>query len=70
MRPKQTECLTEPMWHSAHDGQRVYGPCRAHWDGKQKRAPKAGEYYISGAIPVAYRAKHDLTQEFYIAVLY
>lgn len=30
------------------------------------RAPKAGEWYLSGAIPEGYRAPNDLTQAFYI----
>lgn len=33
------------------------------------RPPKQGEYYISGAIPEAYRAPNDLTSSFYIAKL-
>ena len=32
-----------------------------------KRAPKKGEWYISGALPCAYRAAHDLTIAYYIA---
>ena len=39
---------------------------RARWTGK-KRAPKAGEYYLSGAPVEAYRAPNDLTQVFHIA---
>jgi hypothetical protein len=34
------------------------------------RAPKRGEYYLSGAIIQAYRAPNDLSQEYWIAVLY
>ena len=30
------------------------------------RAPKKGEYYLSGAIPQAYRALNDLTQVYHI----
>ncbi len=30
------------------------------------RAPKRGEFYLSGAIPEAYEAPNDLSQEFYI----
>ena len=30
------------------------------------RAPKKGEYYLSGAIPCAYRAPNDLTQVYHI----
>lgn len=32
----------------------------------EKRAPKAGEWYLSGAIPEAYRAPADLSDVFYI----
>lgn len=31
------------------------------------RAPKKGEYYLSGAEIVAYRAPNDFTQEYWIA---
>ena len=41
---------------------------KACWDGQPKRCPKAGEYFISGALPAAYLAKHDLTTEYFIAV--
>lgn len=30
------------------------------------RAPKKGEWYLSGAIPVAYRAPNNLSMEFHI----
>jgi hypothetical protein len=30
------------------------------------RAPKKGEYYVSGAIPAAYKAKNDLSTSFLI----
>jgi hypothetical protein len=30
------------------------------------RAPKKGEWYLSGAIPEAYQAPNDLTQCYYI----
>jgi len=33
------------------------------------RAPRKGEFYISGAIPAAYRAPNDLTMKFQIARL-
>lgn len=33
------------------------------------RKPKAGEWYISGAVPEAYRAMRDLDVEFTIAEL-
>lgn len=41
----------------------------AKWDGKEKRCPKKGEYFISGAVPVAYLAKADMATEYFIAVL-
>jgi len=31
------------------------------------RAPKKGEYFLSGASVTAYLAKNDLTQEYFIA---
>ena len=41
----------------------------ARWNGEAKRCPKKGEYFISGAVPIAYRAVQDMTTEYYIAVL-
>jgi len=38
----------------------------AQWTGS-KRRPLTGEWYISGAVPHAYRALADLTTEYYIA---
>lgn len=40
------------------------------WDGKPKKVPKRGEYYISGCpgFEYAYRANNDLTIEYFIAV--
>lgn len=32
----------------------------------EKRAPQKGEWYLSGAIPEAYRAPNDLTTVFHI----
>lgn len=40
----------------------------AVWTG-EKRCPKAGEWYLSGAIIEAYRAPNDLTTEYHIAQL-
>ena len=39
---------------------------RARYTG-EKRAPKKGEWYISGAIPEAYEAKNDLSTPYHIA---
>ena len=41
---------------------------RAKWTG-EKRAPRAGEWYISGAIPAAYMAAGDLGNAHLIAKL-
>ena len=35
----------------------------------EKRAPKKGEWYLSGADIAAYRAPNDLSTEYYIAKL-
>jgi hypothetical protein len=42
----------------------------AKWNGEQMRAPKKGEYFISGAsgYEVAYLAYNDMTSEYFIAV--
>ncbi len=32
-----------------------------------KRPPKKGEYFLSGAIPMAYKAPNDLSTVYYIA---
>ena len=34
----------------------------------EKRPPSKGEWYLSGAIPAAYRAPTDLSEEYYIAI--
>lgn len=41
---------------------------RARWTG-EKRQPKQGEWYLSGAIVEAYRAPNDLSSSFHIARL-
>jgi hypothetical protein len=41
----------------------------AQWTG-EKRTPKDGEWYLSGAIIEAYQAKNDLTTAYHIAKLY
>lgn len=35
----------------------------------EERCPKKGEWFVSGAIPEAYRAPNDLSQEYHIAKL-
>ena len=35
----------------------------------EKRAPKAGEWYLSGAVPVAYRASNGFSAEYHILKL-
>jgi hypothetical protein len=44
------------------------GNIKAIWTG-EKRTPRAGEWYLSGAIIAAYKAKGDLTTVFHIARL-
>jgi len=41
---------------------------KAKWNG-EKRQPKKGEWYLSGAIIEAYQAKNDLSSVFHIATL-
>lgn len=41
----------------------------ARWDGNPKRKPLKGEYYISGAFPVAYIAIQDMTTDYFIAII-
>ena len=38
------------------------------WDGNPARNPRKGEFYISGAIPTAYKAHRDIESPFFIAV--
>lgn len=38
------------------------------WDGEPPRPPKAGEYFLSGAIIQAYKAHTDMNTPYYIAV--
>jgi len=47
------------------EGRAVYKPILAVRT-DQFREPKKGEYYLSGAIPVAYRALSDLSSKFWI----
>lgn len=41
-------------------------PIRAFYEYVGYRAPKAGEWYVSGAIPQGYRAPNDLSAEYHI----
>lgn len=56
-----------------HQGLIGYGGAPSHGvhaRGKRTgefRAPRKGEWYVSGAIPAAYRAPNDLTTEYHIA---
>lgn len=38
------------------------------WDGEPKRMPNKGDYFISGAIPEAYLAPHNLNTPYFICV--
>ena len=62
-----TKLLEAEGWHRGHDG-KMYRK-KARWDGQPMRCPKKGEYFISGAIPTAYRAANDLTTPYYIATI-
>lgn len=42
---------------------------KAKWTG-EKRPPKKGEWYLSGAIIEAYQAKYDMTSTYHIARLF
>ncbi len=48
-------------------GERVIGGAVCFYEVVGKRAPKKGEWFISGAIPVAYKAKNDLVSEYLVA---
>lgn len=37
------------------------------WNGEPARNPRKGEFYISGAIPTAYKAHSDIEAPFFIA---
>lgn len=45
------------------------GEVRARWNGEPRRAPRRGEWFLSGGIVEAYYAPHDTTIEYHIAVL-
>ena len=58
--------LADEMWRTSYS--KGDPSIRARWTG-EKRPPKAGEWYLSGAIIEAYRAKADLDIPFHIAEL-
>ena len=49
-------------------GGRIHGSVMAI-NSKQFRCPKKGEWFLSGAVPMAYKAPNDLNQEYYIATI-
>jgi len=54
-----------------HGSSEFFGPyktVRAQWTG-EKRCPKKGEWFLSGAIVEAYLAKNDLSTPYHIAKL-
>lgn len=59
--PVPTEVLAAARLTSARN-------VRAAWTG-EIRPPKRGEWYISGAVPEAYRAASDYTRAYHIARL-
>lgn len=38
------------------------------WDGKSKRKPMKGERFMSGARPIAYIARADMSSEYFICI--
>lgn len=66
MRPKiGFKRITAEGFKRGANGQPVTRMAR--WNGEPMRAPKKGELFISGAVPVAYKAKADMTTEYFIA---
>jgi hypothetical protein len=49
-------------------GERVIGGPRCFYAKGEFRAPKKGEWYASGAEPMAYKAKNDLSSAYQIVV--
>lgn len=47
-------------------GERVIGGAVCFFEIVGKRAPKRGEWFASGAIPMAYKAKNDLVSEYIV----
>ena len=47
-------------------GERVIGGAVCFFEVVGKRAPKRGEWFASGAIPMAYKAKNDLVTEYIV----
>jgi hypothetical protein len=47
-------------------GERVVGGAVCFFRTVGRRAPRKGEWYASGAIPFAYRAKNDLVSEYLV----
>ena len=49
-------------------GERVIGGALCFYRLDGFRLPKRGEWFVSGAIPMAYRAKRDLSTSYHVAV--
>lgn len=80
--PERTERLQRDKFYplaDRHPAQKIgpmtsigYLPMQniaAKWNG-EKRCPKKGEWYLSGARIAAYRAPNDLSSEYHIANIY
>jgi len=48
------------------DGSAFYGGAECFYEVLGFRRPRKGEFYLSGAVVAAYRAKSDLAQEFHV----
>lgn len=57
------------LGHMRYKGERVPLRNMVAFNTGEKRPPRKGEYYLSGAIVAAYRAENDLSTEYYIAEL-
>lgn len=47
-------------------GERIVGGAQAYYKVLGKRPPQMGEWYLSGAIPMAYQAKANLTSAYLV----
>ena len=57
------DSLPEVMPFERADGTRTFD---CYWRRLRVRPPRKGEWYVSGAIPMAYRAPNDLTGRFLV----
>lgn len=70
MREKLSRKALYPVWqpYFASLGLDNHKNLKARWTG-EKRPPRRGEYFLSGAVIEAYKAENDLTTPYHIAEL-